>query len=255
MRRAASSASEPARSAPRGSRTESSLGLVSDLWVTHLGLVPYEEGLALQESSASGAGPADDPGPAAGARASARLHAGQAHARPPICRWARTGIARGASTSATTDRGGRVTYHGPGQLVAYPIMAIDRVADFVHTMEQAIVDALGDEGIEAEVRETPFTGRLDRRRQDRVHRGAGVRRRHHARAGGQRGQRPRALRLDRALRHRPGADDLGRAGDRPRAARCPASAGGSPTASPARSGGASGSCPPGACSSARSVAA
>src|SRR5213596_3643778 len=51
------------------------------------------------------------------------------------------------------DRGGRVTYHGPGQLVGYPIMRIEHVVDFVHTMEQAVIAALADEGIEARVRE------------------------------------------------------------------------------------------------------
>jgi lipoate-protein ligase B len=51
------------------------------------------------------------------------------------------------------DRGGRVTYHGPGQLVGYPIMRIGDVPEYVHTMEKAVIAALGDEGIEAEVRE------------------------------------------------------------------------------------------------------
>jgi lipoate-protein ligase B len=52
-----------------------------------------------------------------------------------------------------TDRGGRVTYHGPGQLVGYPIMRIEAVRDYVAAMEGALVQALADEGIEAEVRE------------------------------------------------------------------------------------------------------
>jgi lipoate-protein ligase B len=51
-----------------------------------------------------------------------------------------------------TDRGGRVTYHGPGQLVGYPIMRIEAVRDYVATMEGALVQALADEGIEAKVR-------------------------------------------------------------------------------------------------------
>jgi lipoyl(octanoyl) transferase len=51
------------------------------------------------------------------------------------------------------DRGGRVTYHGPGQLVGYPIMRISDVIDYVRTMERAVIAALGDEGVEARVRE------------------------------------------------------------------------------------------------------
>ena len=52
-----------------------------------------------------------------------------------------------------TSRGGRVTYHGPGQLVGYPIMAIGDVMAYLRTMESALIAALADEGVQAEVRE------------------------------------------------------------------------------------------------------
>ena len=60
-----------------------------------------------------------------------------------------------------TNRGGRVTYHGPGQLVGYPIMRIDDVIAYLRTMERAIVAALADAAISARARpdEGPdFTG-------------------------------------------------------------------------------------------------
>jgi lipoyl(octanoyl) transferase len=51
-----------------------------------------------------------------------------------------------------TDRGGRVTYHGPGQLVGYPIMRVSDIGAHLRTMEAAIVAALADAGIEARSR-------------------------------------------------------------------------------------------------------
>ena len=46
-------------------------------------------------------------------------------------------------------RGGQLTYHGPGQLVGYPIMRIDDVLAYLRTIEEALVAALADEGIAA----------------------------------------------------------------------------------------------------------
>jgi lipoyl(octanoyl) transferase len=54
-----------------------------------------------------------------------------------------------------TDRGGRVTYHGPGQLVGYPIVDLKPYGDDVHgyirRMERVMIDSLSDLAIEAEV--------------------------------------------------------------------------------------------------------
>ena len=72
------------------------------------------------------------------------------------------------------DRGGQVTYHGPGQLVAYALVDLRRrglsVRDLVRVLEQAVIDLLSEFGIAgAQARSCPR--RLCRRSQGR---GAGV---------------------------------------------------------------------------------
>jgi lipoate-protein ligase B len=130
---------------------------VPELWVTHLGLVPYQEAFELQRRLRDLRAEGDLPDlllvlehPAVYTKGR-RTEPGDL---PMGEDWYR---AQGIEVCGT-DRGGRVTYHGPGQLVAYPIMGVERVADFVHAMEGAIVAALADEGVAAEARDTPFTG-------------------------------------------------------------------------------------------------
>ena len=60
-----------------------------------------------------------------------------------------------------TDRGGDVTYHGPGQIVGYPIFDLREwkrdVVAYVRGLEQVLIDALAEFGITA-TRETGATG-------------------------------------------------------------------------------------------------
>jgi lipoyl(octanoyl) transferase len=131
-----------------------------ELWVCRLGTLEYREALALQErvraARQAGRGPdtllllEHPPVYTRGRRSDpAELTMGEAWYREQ-------GI-----DIVDTNRGGRVTYHGPGQLVGYPIMRIDDVIAYLRTMERAIVAALADAGITARARpdEGPdFTG-------------------------------------------------------------------------------------------------
>jgi lipoyl(octanoyl) transferase len=122
-----------------------------ELWVCHLGHVRYSDAVAIQET------------------VRARRQAGELPdvllmlEHPPVyTRGRRAGaedlpLPEGAYRAkgidvADTDRGGKLTYHGPGQLVGYPIMGIDDIGRYLRTMEAAIVDALAVEGIEARSR-------------------------------------------------------------------------------------------------------
>lgn len=70
-------------------------------------------------------------------------------------------LARRGITVAEVERGGDVTWHGPGQLVGYPVLDLTRHRQDLHwylrTLEEALIDALGRLGIVGE-RNPGFTG-------------------------------------------------------------------------------------------------
>jgi lipoyl(octanoyl) transferase len=65
-------------------------------------------------------------------------------------------LARGDIPLVETDRGGQVTYHGPGQLVVYPLLDLRRlklgVRDLVTQLEETTVAVLADYGVTAAAR-------------------------------------------------------------------------------------------------------
>ena len=60
-------------------------------------------------------------------------------------------LAPGDIPVVQTDRGGQVTYHGPGQVVAYPLVDMKRlgifVKEYVFRLEAAVLDTLADLGV------------------------------------------------------------------------------------------------------------
>ena len=127
------------------------MGSMPELWTVHLGVVPYREALDLQH----------------------RVRAArQADAVPDVLlllehprtftrgrRSAPGELARGEAwyrdqgiEVVGVDRGGKVTYHGPGQLVGYPIVRTGDVIAHVRTIEDVLIAALEREGVAARSR-------------------------------------------------------------------------------------------------------
>ena len=81
---------------------------------------------------------------------------------PPVFTLGRNGkqehlLDTGTIPVIQTDRGGQVTYHGPGQLVAYTLLDITRrqlgVQSLVRILEQAVIELLADYRIDAQRRD------------------------------------------------------------------------------------------------------
>jgi len=123
------------------------------LAVCALGATSYREGLALQDALVR-------------ARAAGRTGDWLLYPdHPPVLTVGRGASEGGVLADAATlaargielfevPRGGDVTWHGPGQLVGYPVVALDRVERDLHrwlrTLEEALIRALGRFGIAGE---------------------------------------------------------------------------------------------------------
>ena len=132
-----------------------------ELWIVSLGLTPYEEALELQRALAreriSGAIPED-------------MLLLVEH--PPVVTMGRSAKSRNLISGKEflaskgvelfeVERGGDITFHGPGQLVGYPIIDLKRHRQdlhwFLRQVEEALIRTLAEYSIQAE-RSTGFTG-------------------------------------------------------------------------------------------------
>jgi lipoyl(octanoyl) transferase len=113
------------------------------LWIRRLGLVDYEPTWHAMQSFTDGRD----------ASTPDQLWLVQ---HPPVFTQGQAGkaehvLAPGDIPVIQVDRGGQVTYHGPGQIVAYPLVDLRRrgigVKDFVHRIEQAIIEVLAGYGV------------------------------------------------------------------------------------------------------------
>ncbi len=113
------------------------------------GTVPYEEAWALQRSLAGAVSQGAIPDTVVMLEhppvvtLGRRAEAGELHV-PPVAK----------VEIVETDRGGKSTYHGPGQLVCYPIVDLRRhgqdVRQYVRALEEALIRTVGAFGIEGE---------------------------------------------------------------------------------------------------------
>jgi lipoyl(octanoyl) transferase len=125
---------------------------MNSLLITDLGMIPYSEATALQEKIAAAR--------KTGAIEDVLLFCGH----PPVITLGRNGKRENLLASENvlrqksvqlyeSNRGGDITYHGPGQIVGYPILNLDQIRRDVHwyvrTLEEVMIRASAVFGVAA----------------------------------------------------------------------------------------------------------
>jgi lipoyl(octanoyl) transferase len=116
--------------------------------IVRLGLVPYGDALALQRATAEAVGAGDAPDTVVFLEHPPVITLGRRAERSEVH------VPEGEEVEiCQTDRGGKSTYHAPGQLVCYPILDLARhgqdVQRYCRDLEEAIIRTLSPLGIDA----------------------------------------------------------------------------------------------------------
>lgn len=124
----------------------------SEILVVQHGLVPYEEGVRLQAALAARRQEDEIPDVLLLLEHPPVYTKGR-RVTPAELPMGEEWYERQGIEVLDTDRGGHVTYHGPGQLVAYPIVSLapygNDVHGYVRGLERVMIGALAEHGVEA----------------------------------------------------------------------------------------------------------
>lgn len=127
--------------------------------VRDLGLTPYGEGRALQDRLARGIAQGEIP-PTLLLLEHPHTYTFGRRARPQDLLWNDAELAAGEVEIHWVDRGGEATYHGPGQLVGYPLLPLGRLAEdgrlprqdyigYLRRLEEVLIRAVARLGLAA----------------------------------------------------------------------------------------------------------
>jgi lipoyl(octanoyl) transferase len=125
----------------------------SELWVCELGEIGYREALVLQERVRDARQQELIPDTLLLLEHNPAVYTRGRRSAPGELSMGAAWYAERGIEIIETNRGGKVTYHGPGQLVGYPIVRVDDVVAYVRLLEQALVGALHEVGISARARD------------------------------------------------------------------------------------------------------
>jgi lipoyl(octanoyl) transferase len=123
------------------------------LWVCELGEIGYHEALALQERVRDARQQELIPDTVLLLEHNPPVYTRGRRSAPGELSMGEAWYAERGIEIIETNRGGKVTYHGPGQLVGYPIVGVEDVVAYVRLLEQTLVKALHEVHIDARARD------------------------------------------------------------------------------------------------------